>query len=182
MPSADNAFRLRRARRDDVGALQRLIEDSVRQLGASWYSLEQIASALRFMFGVDTQLIDDGTYYVVQEADRVVAAGGWSARRTLFGGDQWKHGADAPLDPATDAARVRAFFVDPGSARRGLGRMLFDQCLGDARAAGFRRLELMATLPGEPLYRALGFEPDEQVKLALPDGVEVPLVRMSRTI
>jgi N-acetylglutamate synthase-like GNAT family acetyltransferase len=182
MPSADNAFRLRRARRDDVGALQRLIEDSVRQLGASWYSLEQIASALRFMFGVDTQLIDDGTYYVVQEADRVVAAGGWSGRRTLFGGDQWKHGADAPLDPATDAARVRAFFVDPGSARRGLGRMLFDQCLGDARAAGFRRLELMATLPGEPLYRALGFEPDEQVKLALPDGVEVPLVRMSRTI
>lgn len=182
MHSADDAFRLRRARRDDVGALQRLIEHSVRQLGAAWYSSEQIASALRFMFGVDTQLIDDGTYYVVQDADRIVAGGGWSGRRTLFGGDQWKEGADAPLDPATDAARIRAFFVDPASARRGLGRMLFDQCLTDARIAGFQRLELMATLPGEPLYRALGFEAEAQVSLALPDGVEVPLVRMSRTV
>jgi GNAT superfamily N-acetyltransferase len=182
MHSADNAFQLRRARRDDVGVLQRLIEDSVRQLGAAWYTSEQLASALRFMFGVDTQLIDDGTYYVVRDVDRIVAAGGWSGRRTLFGGDQWKHGADAPLDPATDAARIRAFFVDPGSARRGLGRMLFDQCLTDARAAGFQRLELMATLPGEPLYRSLGFQADEKVSLALPDGVEVPLVRMSRAI
>ena len=154
----------------------------MRQLGTPWYTPEQIASALRFMFGVDTQLIDDGTYYVVQQRDRIVAAGGWSGRRTLFGGDQWKHGADPSLDPATDGARIRAFFVDPGSARRGLGRMLFDQCLSDARTAGFQRLELMATLPGEPLYRALGFEADEQVMLALPDGVEVPLVRMSRTI
>ena len=182
MYSADNAFQLRRARREDVGALQRLIDRSVRQLGSAWYTSGQIASALRFIFGVDTQLIDDGTYYVVQGADGIVAAGGWSGRRTLFGGDQWKHGADAPLDPATDAGRIRAFFVDPASARRGLGRMLFDQCLTDARAAGFQRLELMATLPGEPLYRALGFEADENVSLALPDGVAVPLVRMSRAI
>jgi len=182
MYSADTHFVLRQAARDDIATIQRLIERSVRALGAPWYTTEQIASSLRFMFGVDTQLIDDGTYYVVQQGELIVAAGGWSARRTLFGGDQWKHGADAPLDPTTDAARIRAFFVDPDSARRGLGRLLFDRCLADARAVGFRRLELMATLPGEPLYRALGFEANEGVELALPDGVRVPLVRMSRPI
>src|SRR5205823_5670194 len=136
------------ARRDDVGTIEKLIDRSVRQLGAAWYSPEQIASALRYMFGVDTQLIDDGSYYVAQQGERIVAAGGWSGRRTLFGGDQWKHGADAPLDPATEAARIRALFVDPSAARRGLGRLLFDRCLVDARVAGFKRLELMATLPG----------------------------------
>ena len=182
MHSADTAFRIRRARRDDVAALRRLIEDSVRQLGTPWYTSEQIASALRFMFGVDTQLIDDGTYYVVQETDRIVAAGGWSGRRTLFGGDQWKHGADEPLDPSREPARIRAFFVDPSWSRRGLGRMLFDACVIAARAEGFGRLELMATLPGEPLYRALGFSAVERVELALPDDVRVPLVRMSRRI
>jgi GNAT superfamily N-acetyltransferase len=182
MLTADSPFHLRRARRDDVDTIERLIERSVRQLGEAWYSPEQIASALRFMFGVDTQLIDDGTYYVAQRAERIVAAGGWSGRRTLFGGDQWKHGADAPLDPATEAARIRAYFVDPSSARRGLGRLLFDRCVQDARDAGFHRLELMATLPGEPLYHALGFAADERVELALPDGVQVPLVRMSRAI
>jgi GNAT superfamily N-acetyltransferase len=182
MHSADSPFHLRQARREDVVSIQSLIERSVRQLGAAWYTSDQIASALRFMFGVDTQLIDDGTYYVAQHAEHIVAAGGWSGRRTLFGGDQWKHGADAPLDPATEAARIRAFFVDPGSARRGLGRLLFERCLADASNAGFQRLELMATLPGEPLYRALGFAPNERVELALPDGVQVPLVRMSRAI
>jgi GNAT superfamily N-acetyltransferase len=180
MDSAETPFALRHAVRDDIATLQRLIERSVRALGAPWYTAEQIASSLRFMFGVDTQLIDDGTYYVAQQGERIVAAGGWSARRTLFGGDQWKHGADAPLDPTRDAARIRAFFVDPDSARRGLGRRLFDRCLADARAMGFRRLELMATLPGEPLYRAMGFVAEERVELALPDGVRVSLIRMSR--
>jgi GNAT superfamily N-acetyltransferase len=179
---ADSPFQLRLARRDDVPTLERLIERSVEQLGAGWYSAEQIASALRFMFGVDTQLVDDATYYVVEDGGGVVAAGGWSGRRTLFGGDQWKHEADLPLDPATEAARIRAFFVHPGSARRGLGRMLFDRCVADARTAGFRRVELMATLPGEPLYRALGFMEEERAELPLPDGVRIPLVRMSRAI
>jgi GNAT superfamily N-acetyltransferase len=182
MRSDDRPFQLRQARRDEVATLERLIQRSVQQLGAACYSVDQIASALRFMFGVDTQLIEDGTYYVVQQGERIVAAGGWSGRHTLFGGDRWKHVADAPLDPATEAARIRAFFVDPSSARRGLGRLLFDRCLADARDAGFHRLELMATLPGEPLYRALGFAADERVELQLPDGVQVPLVRMSRTI
>jgi N-acetylglutamate synthase-like GNAT family acetyltransferase len=179
---ANAPFQLRLARREDVPTLERLIERSVQQLAAAWYSAEQIASALHFMFGVDTQLIEDGTYYVVQHDDHIAAAGGWSGRRTLFGGDQWKHEMDLPLDPATEAARIRAFFVDPAFARRGLGRMLFDRCVADARVAGFHRLELMATLPGEPLYRALGFAGEERTELPLPDGVRVPLVRMSRAI
>jgi N-acetylglutamate synthase-like GNAT family acetyltransferase len=182
MLQGDNGFELRQARRDDVETIQRLIDRSVRQLGSAWYTPEQIASALRHMFGVDTQLIDDGSYYVIEDATRMVAAGGWSRRRTLFGGDQWKHGADAPLDPEREGARIRAFFVDPAAARRGLASLLFDRCLADARAAEFQRLELMATLPGEPLYRALGFVAEERIELALPDGVRLSLVRMSRAI
>ena len=175
-------FRVRAARRDDISEVERLIERSVRALSVSYYDATQIESALRFMFGVDSQLVDDGTYHVVEADGVLAAAGGWSRRRTLFGGDQWKHGADEPLDPSREPARIRAFFVDPSWSRRGLGRSLFDACLRDARAAGFHELELMATLPGEPLYRALGFAADERIDLALPDGVFVPLVRMSRPI
>ena len=175
-------YRVRAARHDDVPGIERLIERSVRELSLPYYDAAQINSALRFMFGVDSQLIDDGTYHVIEIDAALAAAGGWSRRRTLFGGDQWKHGADEPLDPARESARIRAFFVDPSWSRRGLGRALFDSCIGAARTAGFRRLELMATLPGEPLYRALGFAADERIELALPDGVRVPLVRMSRPI
>jgi len=175
-------LRVRTARRDDIADIERLIERSVRDLSITYYDAAQIESALRFMFGVDSQLVDDGTYHVVEADGVLAAAGGWSRRRTLFGGDQWKHGADEPLDPSREPARIRAFFVDPSWARRGLGRSLFDACVRGARAAGFHRLELMATLPGEPLYRALGFGADERIELALPDGVRVPLVRMSRSI
>jgi GNAT superfamily N-acetyltransferase len=175
-------YRVRAARRDDVPVIERLIERSVRELSAGYYDAAQIESALAYMFGVDSQLVDDGTYHVVDVDGVVVASGGWSRRRTLFGGDQWKHGADEPLDAAREPARIRAFFVDPSWSRRGLGRALFEACLRDARAAGFQRFELMATLPGEPLYRALGFFAEERIELALPDGVQVPLVRMSRPI
>jgi GNAT superfamily N-acetyltransferase len=181
MPS-DPPISLRIATLDDVPAIERLIERSVRELSVAWYTPEQIESALRFMFGVDTQLVRDGTYHVADANGAVVAAGGWSRRRTLFGGDRWKHEADELLDPTREPARIRAFFVDPNWSRRGLGRLLYDTCVRDARSAGFERLELMATLPGEPLYRALGFEADERVELTLPDGVSVPLVRMSRLV
>lgn len=174
--------RVRAAQRSDIPAIERLIERSVRELSVAYYDGTQIESALAFMFGVDSQLVDDATYFVVEGHDSLAAAGGWSRRRTLFGGDQWKHGADLLLDPASEPARIRAFFVDPSWARRGLARSLFDTCLRGARAEGFRRLELMATLPGEPLYRALGFSADERIELALPDGVRMPLVRMSRPI
>ena len=134
------------------------------------------------MFGVDTQLVRDGSYYVVEDGGEIVAAGGWSARRTLFGGDQYKHEADAPLDPATEPARIRAFFVHPAHARRGLGRTLFRRCASAAFGAGFRQLELVATLPGEPLYRALGFTAVEPVPVVLPGGIVIDCLRMSREL
>jgi GNAT superfamily N-acetyltransferase len=111
----------------------------------------------------------------------VVGCGGWSRRRTLYGGDQMKSGADPLLDPRTEAARIRAFFVHPDWARRGIGSGIMRACMDAARAAGFRRLELMATLPGEPLYRRFGFAVEERVETVLPDGVRVPFVRMVRS-
>jgi GNAT superfamily N-acetyltransferase len=166
----------------DVPVLQKLIEQSARGLSGGYYTAAQIESTLRYVFGADTRLIADGTYYVVEADGRIVACGGWSRRRTLFGGDQMKRGEDPLLDPAKEAARIRAFFVHPEWARRGLGRLLIERSTEAARAAGFLRMELLATLPGEPLYRAAGFAETERFSLQLPDGVEVPVVRMSRAI
>jgi len=178
------AFRLRRATEADVAPLRALIADSVRDLSRGFYTDAQAESALRHVFGPDTQLIADGTYYVVDDADgRLAAAGGWSRRRTLYGGDQMKGDApDPPLDPASEPARIRAFFVHPSCARRGLGRMLFAECLTAARAAGFHELALVATLPGEPLYAALGFTVRERFAVRLPDGLELPVAAMGRGI
>jgi GNAT superfamily N-acetyltransferase len=154
----------------------------VRELSAGFYTPAQIEAALVAVFGVDTQLIMDGTYYVIDPPTGAAAAGGWSYRRTLYGGDQMKGEADPPLDAATEPARIRAFFVDPHWARRGLARELYDECARAARAAGFRSFELMATLPGEPLYSALGFSALERTTVPLGNGVELPLVRMTRRI
>jgi GNAT superfamily N-acetyltransferase len=176
---------LRPAALADVPALDALIAASARGLGDGYYSAEQTEALLRHVFGVDTQLILDGTYYVIDGPDGgLAAAGGWSARGTLYGGDRSKAGPDADrrLDPRTEPARIRAFFVHPGWARQGLARRLYEVCAAAARAAGFASLELMATLPGEPLYRALGFVPAEAVVAPLPDGVTVPLVRMVRPL
>ncbi len=173
---------LRTAVAADVPAIQALIGDSVRGLSAGRYDAAQVESSLRHVFGVDTQLIADGTYYVVESGDGLAAAGGWSARRTLYGGDQHKSAADLRLDPASEAARIRAFFVHPDWARRGLGRRLFAACEDAARAAGFSAFELVATLPGEPLYAALGFVARESVIVPLPDGLSLPCIHMTREI
>ena len=175
---------LRLAAVDDIPAISALIDASVRGLSDGYYDGEQVAASLRHLFGVDTQLIRDGSYFVIEEDGALVASGGWSARRTLYGGDQFKAAADPLLDPATEPARIRAFFVHPAFARRGLGRMLFSRCAGAAFAAGFRRFELVATRPGEPLYRALGFTALEPVIARLPDGVhadDTPVGRHGRT-
>lgn len=166
----------------DVPAVQALIATSVRSLSIGFYTPEQIEAAIVAVFGVDTQLITDRTYYVIVAAGELMAAGGWSFRRTLFGGDQMKAAEDPRLDPATEPARIRAFFVHPARARRGLAKRLYGECARAAFAAGFRRFELMATLPGEPLYAALGFAPVERITLPLAAGVELPLVRMDRRI
>jgi GNAT superfamily N-acetyltransferase len=161
----ETAFRVRTATSGDVPALGALIERSVAGLSVGFYTAAQVASATRHVFGVE--------------------AGGWSMRRTLFGGDQLKQGgdiSDALLDPGTSPARIRAFFVDPSWARRGLGRLLYTECERAARAAGFRAFELVATLPGEPLYAALGFTVAERYALDLPEAVSIPVARMTRTI
>ena len=166
----------------DVPALQALIALSARGLSGGFYSPAQVEAAVRYVFGVDTQLIVDGTYFVIDSAHGPAAAGGWSARRTLFGGDQMKGAEDPRLDPATESARIRAFFVHPQWARRGLAKRLYTECARAALAAGFRSLELMATSPGEPFYATLGFTVIERVRTTLPNGIEVPFARMQRTI
>jgi N-acetylglutamate synthase-like GNAT family acetyltransferase len=166
----------------DIPALQALIARSVRELSAGFYTTAQIEAALIAVFGVDTQLIADGTYYVIDAPSGPAAAGGWSFRRTLYGGDQMKGAADLRLDAATESARIRAFFVHPEWTRRGLASALFAECSRAALAAGFRTFELMATLPGEPLYAALGFSALERTSTSLGGGVGLPLVRMTRRI
>lgn len=166
--------------------LQALIERSGIALSAGFYTPEQAAAITRHVYGVDTQLIEDGTYFVIEAANAgdcagVAACGGWSFRRTLYGGDKMKSGADPLLDPATEPARIRAFFVDPAYARQGLGRRLLAACIEAARAAGFAEMELVSTLPGEPLYRAEGFDIVEPFALDLP-GVRVPVSLMRRRI
>lgn len=166
----------------DVPALEELIAASVRGLSAGFYTPEQIEAAIVAVFGVDTQLIADGTYYLLDGPTGVQAIGGWSYRRTLYGGDQMKGTEDPVLDPRTEPARIRAFFVRPDAARGGLARRLYIECARAAYARGFRTFELMATLPGVPFYEALGFSRIETVALRLAEGVELPLVRMGRGI
>jgi len=166
----------------DVPALNALIPASVRALSRGYYTPEQIESAIRHVFGVDTQLVADGTYFVAHSAGTLAGCGGWSRRNTLFGGDQMKGARDPLLDPASDPARIRAFFVRPEFARRGVGSAIMNACMRAARAEGFRTLELAATLPGEPLYRAFGFEVREPLDTLLPDGVRIPFIRMSRAL
>jgi N-acetylglutamate synthase-like GNAT family acetyltransferase len=173
---------IRQATVGDIPALEELIPQSVRLLSISYYTAEQIESALVHVFGVDTQLIEDGTYYVAEMEGGIVGCGGWSKRRTLYGGDQAKPEVDSLLDPETDAARIRAFFVHPDHKRKGVGSRIMEACELSAREAGFSTLELAATLPGEPLYKAFGYEVAERFETALPDGITLPLARMTKRL
>ena len=173
---------LRLAKHADIPALQDLIALSGRELSVGYYSPAQADAITRYVFGVDTQLIHDQTYFAIEYGNRIVACGGWSKRRTLFGGDQTKHGPDPLLDLATESARIRAFFVHPSMARRGLGRQLMGACVSAAKQAGFNSLELASTMPGEPLYLASGFTVLERFELDLPGGVRTPLSRMGMAI
>lgn len=174
--------RLRLATLDDVPALNALIAASARGLSAPQYSSEQIESAIQYIYGADTQLIQDGTYFVAEAGGEPAGCGGWSRRRTLYGGDQMKSGEDSPLDPATEPARIRAFFVRPEYARQGIARDILMACMHAAAAAGFRSMELASTLPGLALYERYGFEVVEHSAPVLPNGVVFPLVRMRRAI
>jgi GNAT superfamily N-acetyltransferase len=173
--------RLRHATLDDKPELIELIARSARELSADDYTPAQIEGALRGAFGVDSQLIADRTYFVVEADDKLVACGGWSKRRTLFGSDARSGRDAAELDPAVDAAKIRAFFVDPAYARRGLGSAILERCESEARACGFRRYEMMATLPGARLYARYGYTGTERVQYEVQPGVMIEFIPMSKT-
>lgn len=183
MPSRleDLCFRL--AVLEDVPQLTALIEASVRHLQAADYSAAQIEGALGTWLGVDTQLIADGTYFAVEaagEAGKLVGCGGWSRRKTPYGSDHRPGRDDSLLDPRSDAARIRAFFVHPAWARRGIGSRILALCEEAARAEGFTRFEMGATLTGIALYRSHGYVERERIDLPLANGESLPIVRMTR--
>lgn len=184
------AFEIRRAVTADVPVLRALIDASVRRLQSADYTPLQIDSALKTVFGVDSQLIDDGTYLVVETASStgeeehsvIVGCGGWSKRKTLYGGDRWHERQDDLLDPATDAAKIRAFFVHPDWARQGIGTMLLEACEAAASAAGFTRFEMGATLTGMRLFQARGYVALERLEVPLEDGITLPVIRMMKSM
>ena len=179
-------FQIRKAIIADIPQLREVIEASVRGLQVEDYSPAQIEGALQSVYGVDSQLIVDGTYFVVEVSDsqstEMVACGGWSQRKTLYGGDQFAGREDSMLDPTRDAAKIRAFFVHPKWARRGIGGLILEACENAARDAGFSRLEMGATLSGVAFYRAKGYEAVENQEVPLGNGGSLPIVRMAKRI
>jgi len=179
-------FSVRRATMDDIPRLRKLIEASVRGLQTEDYSAAQIDGALRSVYGVDSQLIADGTYFVAEQALEngllIVGCGGWSKRRTLYGGDQYRGREDSLLDPKRDGAKIRAFFVHPKWARRGIGGLILQVCEEAARSAGFTRLEMGATLSGIAFYRAKGYVEVENEAVPLGNGETLRIVKMAKLL
>ncbi len=198
-------IRIRQAVSADIPALQALISASVRGLQPGDYTAAQIEGALATVYGVDTQLIADGTYFVaeslsaeslpdeslpkdprasnVNQSEPVIAGcGGWSKRQTLYGADHCAGREDSLLDPRCDAAKIRAFFVHPDWARRGIASMILEACEAAARSAGFTRLEMGATLTGVPFYRARGYDELERIEVPLENGASMPIVRMGKRL
>jgi GNAT superfamily N-acetyltransferase len=176
------AATLRPATLADVPVLERLIAASARALCRNDYTAAQIDAAIGTAWGVDRELIGDQTYFVAEADGTIVACGGWSRRRTLFGGDAQPGRQSEVLDPARDAARIRAFFVHSDWARRGLGTALLERCEAEARAHGFTSAELVATLPGQRLYRAFGYVGEERVAYPLPGGLTIAFVPMRKRL
>jgi GNAT superfamily N-acetyltransferase len=177
------AIRIRQAVPDDIPVLRELIAASVRGLQAQDYTSTQLESALKTVYGVDSQLIADGTYFVAEAGEPgavIIGCGGWSKRKTLYGGDQWSGREDLLLDPREDAAKIRAFFIHPEWARRGIGSLILEACENAARAAGFTRFEMGSTLTGVAFYRAKGYAELEPLAVPLADGESLPIVRMAK--
>ena len=174
-------YQLRNATPADEPALRELIARSIRELGSGDYTPEQIEAALMGAFGIDTALIRDETYFVaVTETGEFAGCGGWSQRRTLFGSDARAGRDDARLDPRSDAAKIRAFFIHPDHARQGLGRQILEHCEAMAMQAGFSSFEMMATLPGKRLYEKCGYTPGTPMQHPLPGGLEITFVPMTK--
>jgi len=172
----------RLATEDDLPRLNALMTRAIEALQHGFLTPEQVRASHKVM-GLDTQLVADRTYFLVEEDGQLAGCGGWSYRATLYGGDDSVVAREpARLDPARDAAKVRAMYTDPDFARRGIGRMVLDLCEGAARDAGFARVELMGTMAGVPLYSACGYVGVEEVLSAPIDGVRVPLLRMEKAL
>jgi GNAT superfamily N-acetyltransferase len=183
------AFAIRPAVATDIPVLRELIDASVRRLQSGDYTPKQIDSALRTVFGIDSQLIHDGTYLLVQTVPLdsgknpvIVACGGWSKRKALFGGDRWRNRQDAQLDPRTDAAKIRAFFIHPDWARQGIGTLLLDACESAARAAGFTRFEMGATLTGAKLFQKRGYVAMDPLEVPLEGEITLPVIHMVKDV
>ncbi|MDQ1388086.1 MAG: hypothetical protein QOF56_1540 [Acidobacteriaceae bacterium] len=185
-------IRIRPATMNDIPILRKVIEASVRGLQAEDYSPSQIEGALQSLYGVDSQLISDGTYLVAealgsqngtpQNNCTIIGCGGWSKRKTLYGGDQYTDRQDSLLDPAYEAAKIRAFFIHPSWARRGVGGLILEACETGALNAGFTRLEMGATLSGVAFYQAKGYTALENLEVPLANGESLPIVRMAKKV
>lgn len=173
---------IRRATMDDREPVKQLIAESARILSRAHYNDAQIEAAIATVFGVDTDLIDDGTYFVVEISGVLAGCGGWSRRKTLFGGDQYSSRDAGYLDPQKDFAKIRAFFIHPDHARKGVARAILARCEDEARAYGFRGLELMSTLPGVEFYKSCGFSERGTFDLELTHGVKLELVPMQKQL
>ena len=174
---------LRGATPADRQRIDVLMKESARAIFPAYYDAVQTASAVRHVAKVDPMLLEDGTYYAIEVADALVACGGWSKRGRPYMGSATAAGDDRLLDPATEAAHVRAMFVRADWTRRGLGRWILETCEADAMRNGFRRLDLVATLPGIPLYEAFGFTPTAEIRdIVLTDGVRLPCLAMTKAI
>lgn len=173
---------LRIARLDDVDQITTLIQRSVRVLCASDYSEKQIEYALKTAWGLDLQLIMDGTYLVVETGEQIVACGGWSYRKTLFGNNSEQNRNSSIINPKNGAAKIRAFFVEPEYSRMGLGSLIMSRCEKTTRERGFRKLELMATLPGKRLYERHGFVTGKLLEYPLEDQIAITFIAMEKEI
>ncbi|MER8972014.1 GNAT family N-acetyltransferase [Mesorhizobium sp. M0800] len=177
---ASEDFRHRIARREDLASMIALMDAAISELQKPFLDDDQIRSS-RAIMGLDTQLVDDGTYFVVEHDGVLAGCGGWSRRTTMYGGDQSPGRNAALLDPATDAARIRAMYTHPDFVRRGVGRLILSLCERAAKAEGFRRADLAATMAGEPLYRACGYQPAEKF-VDDRGGGPVQILMMSKTL
>jgi len=173
---------LRHAALADIPEIERVMRESIEGISSRTYDARQVESSLKYVAHLDRELVTDGTYFVVEADGAVVACGGWSKRARLYAGSGSASGDARFLDPATEPARIRAMFVTPRYERRGIGRMILGACEDEARAAGYRELELMAMLSGHAMYLASGYRDVEEVPGALEDGTPFPLFRMRKTL
>jgi GNAT superfamily N-acetyltransferase len=174
-------MQIRTARLADIAQIETMIARSVMEVMGQEYTLEQRRASIGPLFGVDRQIIEDGTYYVVEDAGRLVGSGGWSFRRTLFGGDAVANRDDSRVTPGVDPAHIRAFYIDPSATRTGIGTRILLQSEADAAAQGFSRYEMMATLTGMPFYARHGYHAGSRFLYSLPGGLAFPLVHMGKT-